>query len=101
MTEETNIVFDNTKPTKPPKPTEYDVYGYPTNNKPWNTLWDVQHQFPVYTKTNKSKSWFAAGWYNVKKGRNWQTVLAPKLILLQRYPHSGPFYTKEEVKKND
>jgi hypothetical protein len=24
-------------------------------------------------------------------------VLAPKLILIQRYPYQGPFYTKEEA----
>jgi hypothetical protein len=64
-------------------------------------VWNVAQQLPVYTKTSKSKSWFAAGWYNVKKGRQWRTMLAPKLITLQRYPYQGPFYTQEEADNND
>jgi hypothetical protein len=64
-------------------------------------MWDVGQRLPVYTKTGKSKSWFSAGWYNVRKGRNWQTVQSPKLIVLQRYPYQGPFYTQEEADNND
>jgi hypothetical protein len=73
------------------------VHGYPVAGRVYNPMWDVSQQLPVYTKTNKSKSWFAAGWFNVKKGRNWRTVLAPKLILLQRYPYQGPYYTKDNA----
>ena len=76
------------------------VHGYPVSGRVCNPIWDVQNKLPLYTKTNKSKSWLAAGWYNVKKGRKWQTVQGPKLILLQRYPYQGPFYSKEEA-KND
>jgi hypothetical protein len=71
------------------------VHGYPVAGRVHNPMWDVPKKLPVYTKTNKSKSWFAAGWYRVKKGRNWTVIQGPKLILLQRYPYSGPFYTKE------
>jgi len=82
---------------KPPKPVTNLVNGYPVAGRVCNPLWDVQKKLPLYTKTNKSKSWFAAGWYRVKKGRNWTTVQGPKLILLQRYPYEGPFYTQEEA----
>ena len=75
------------------------VDDYPTAGRVYNPIWDVQKKLPLYTKTNKSKSWFAAGWYRVKKGRRWQAVLAPKLILLQRYPYQGPFFTKEEIQQ--
>jgi hypothetical protein len=51
----------------------------------------------MYTKTRKSKSWFAAGWYSIKRGRNWKVVQDPKLITLQRYPYQGPFKTQQEV----
>ena len=61
----------------------------------------MSQKLPLYTKTNKSKSWFAAGWYRVKKGRNWSTMQGPKLILLQRYPYAGPFFTREEAEQND
>jgi hypothetical protein len=73
------------------------VHGYPTASRVHNPVWDVPHSLPLYTKTAKSRSWFAAGWYSVKKGRKWRTVQDPKLILLQRYPYHGPYYIKEEI----
>lgn len=77
------------------KPETNLVHGYPVAGRVYNPMWDVPKKLPIYTKTTKSKSWFAAGWYRVKKGRNWTVVQGPKLILLQRYPYAGPFYTKE------
>ena len=77
------------------------IYGYAVTGRVYNPMWNVVQQLPVYTKTSKSKSWFAAGWYNIKKGRKWKAVLAPKLITLQRYPYQGPFYTQEEANNND
>ena len=71
------------------------VHGYPAASRVHNPVWDVRHRLPIYTKTAKSKSWFAAGWYSVKKGRAWKTVQDPKLIVLERYPYRGPFYTKD------
>lgn len=73
------------------------VHGYPVAGRAYNPMWDVPQQLPIYTKSAKSKSWFAAGWYNVRRGRNWRTVLAPKLIVIQRYPYQGPFLTQEEA----
>jgi hypothetical protein len=77
------------------------VHGYPVAGRMYNPMWDVPQKLPIYTKTNKSKSWFAAGWYSVKKGRAWQVLQGPKLIMLQRYPYHGPYYTKEEAEQND
>ena len=82
------------------KPITNLVHGYPVAGRVHNPMWDVQKKLPIYTKTNKSKSWFAAGWYKVKKGRNWSTMQGPKLILLQRYPFQGPFYSKEEAEQH-
>jgi len=76
------------------------VHGYPVAGRVYNPMWDVPKKLPIYTKTTKSKSWFAAGWYRVKKGRNWTVVQGPKLILLQRYPYLGPFYTKETASEH-
>ena len=73
------------------------VHGYPTESRAYNGIWNVPDKLPLYTKTNKSKSWYAAGWYQVRQGRNWETVQDPKLIVLQRYPYHGPFYTKEQA----
>ena len=74
-----------------------EVHGYPTAGRAFNPMWDVPQKLPVYTKSNKSKSWHAAGWYTVKKGRHWAAMQDPKLILLQRYPYQGPYHTKEEA----
>jgi len=73
------------------------VHGYPTTGKTFNPVWDIKMQLPIFTKTSKSKSWFAAGWYVVKKGRAHSVIQDPKLIVLQRYPYHGPFYTKEQA----
>lgn len=77
------------------KSTANAVHGYTTKSKAHNPLWDVKMKLPVYTKTAKSKSWYAAGWYRVKKGRNWSMVQDPKLIVLQRYAFQGPFHKQE------
>jgi len=96
-----NIKFEPAiKPTKI-KANLHSVHGYPTSGRVFNPMWDVQQKLPIYTKTTKSKSWFAAGWYQVKKGRNWITIHDPKLIVLQRYPCQGPFYTEQESKSHE
>lgn len=91
-----NISFEKQQKAKPVRLNQDLVYGYPVSGRIHNPMWDVPQRLPVYTKTAKSKSWFAAGWYNVRKGRAWHTVLAPKLIVLQRYAYQGPFYTEQE-----
>jgi len=73
------------------------VHGYATNGRAYNAVFDVKHQVPLWTKEPRSKSWYAAGWYRVKQGRHWETVFCPKLITLQRYPYSGPFYTEDNA----
>ena len=90
-----NIEFEPAVKLSKPKTTMDQVHGYPVSGRVYNPMWDVTQQLPVYTKTAKSKSWFAAGWYRVRRGRTWSTILAPKLIMLQRYTHTGPFLTQE------
>lgn len=79
------------------KPDAHTVHGYPAAGRVHNPVWDVPHALPLYTKTKKSKSWFAAGWYTIKRGRKWKVVQDPKLIALERYAFHGPFYTKESA----
>ena len=92
---ESNIVFE--KGAAPSKPDTGRVHGFPVSGRCYNPVWDVAHRLPLYTKTRKSKSWFAAGWYSIKRGRKWKLVQDPKLIALQRYPYQGPFHSKEQV----
>ena len=76
---------------------ENQVYGYDTGQKVFNAMWDLQHRLPLFTQEENSKSWFAAGWYYVKKHRAWKMVQNPKLITLQRYSYQGPYHNKEEA----
>jgi hypothetical protein len=93
-----NIEFEPAIKKVKPKVAVDHVHGYPVSGRVYNPMWDVPQQLPVYTKTAKSKSWFTAGWYNVRKGRTWRTVQSPKLIVLQRYPYQGPFYSEQEAR---
>jgi len=92
---ESNITFEKNPPRV--KPEVGTVHGFSAAGRCYNPVWDVVHRLPLYTKTKKSKSWFAAGWYSIKRGRKWRVIQDPKLIALQRYPYQGPFHTKEEV----
>ena len=76
---------------------ENQVYGYDTGQRVFNPMWDIQQRLPLFTQEENSKSWFAAGWYYVKKHRVWKMVQNPKLITLQRYSYQGPYHTKEEA----
>lgn len=92
-----NISFEPSPKTSKPKTLVDHVHGYPVCGRVHNPMWDVSQQLPVYTKTAKSKSWFAAGWYNVRRGRHWKTVQCPKLIVLQRYPYQGPYHSQQDT----
>ena len=76
----------------------FEVHGYPCSQKPFNPLWDVQKNLPLYTKTPKSKSMFCAGYYIVKfETVNWRKAYCPKIITLQRYKYEGPMKSKTEM----
>ena len=90
-----NVTFETIP--KPEKKTSNIVHGYQAAGRVYNPVWDVPQKLPVYTKTKKSKSWYAAGWYTVKKGRYWTAEQDPKLIVLKRYPYQGPYHTKKEA----
>ena len=75
-----------------------EVNGFPTTGRPYNAIYDVKHQVPLWTREPRSKSWFAAGWYRVRTGRTWQVVQSPKLIVLQRYEYKGPFHNEAEAR---
>jgi hypothetical protein len=81
----------------PPAATGLEVNGYHTTSRPYNAIYDVRHQVPLWTREPRSKSWYAAGWYRIKQGRSWITMECPKLIVLDRYRYQGPFRTREEA----
>lgn len=92
-----NIEF--VKAEKPPKEIHdiYYVYGYPTNSKPYNEVLDVQRYLPIFSKANKSRSFYCAGYYIVKIEDEWTSSYCPKLITLNRYEYQGPFKTEERM----
>jgi hypothetical protein len=92
----TNIEFEPAEKVSRPRPNQ--VHGYSTGCRTHNGMWNVQMKLPLFTKTAKSKSWFAAGWYCVKQHRAWKVVHNPKLIVLERYSYQGPFYTEEQAR---
>jgi hypothetical protein len=93
--EAVNIQFEPAE-TATPQPANR-VYGHEVMGEVFNPLWDVKHRLPLFTREQKSKSWFAAGWYRVKQHRKWRVVQHPKLIVLERYAYQGPFQTKEQA----
>ena len=99
LSERYNIVVDKSKPQKIITESN-DVHGYPCEHKAHNILWDVKHKLPIFTKGNKSKSFFCAGYYIVKFNNGWVKAYCPKLITLNRYPYNGPYKTKEEMQEN-
>ena len=90
-----NIEFE--PPSQTSKPDRTRVHGYDTGCTVHNGVWNVKLKIPLFTKTAKSKSWFAAGWYAVKHHRSWKILHNPKLILLERYPFRGPFQSREKA----
>lgn len=91
------VGIEFTQPEKKSKPVTDSVHGFPTGCRAHNGMWDLKRKLPLFTKLSKSKSWFAAGWYQIKQHRNWKTIHNPKLILLERYPYRGPFTSKEQA----
>jgi len=93
-----NIKFEALETVTPSDPRQ--VHGYQTGCAAFNSMWNVQLKLPLFTKEEKSKSWYAAGWYNQRQHRTWKLVRNPKLISLERYKYQGPFYTKEQANDN-
>ena len=77
----------------------FNVHEYPCSQHPYNPMFDVQKQLPVYTKTPKSKSQFCAGYFIICFEKGWRKAYCPKMITLQRYTYKGPMKTKIEMQQ--
>lgn len=69
------------------------VYGFPTDCIPFNGVWNTQHRLPLFTRAADSKSWYAAGYYQITVGDTTVVKLCPKLITLLRHKYHGPFHS--------
>ena len=92
------VEFESQPRGKKSRSTNNSVYGYPTAGRPYNAVYDVRHQVPLWTREARSRSWYAAGWFRVRQGRNWIVEFCPKLIMLERYEYQGPFHSEQEAR---
>lgn len=75
------------------------VHGYPTSVYPYNTMYDVKRRLPLFTKSDKSKSLYCAGYYIINFDKGWVKSFCPKLITVERYETKGPFKTELEMRQ--
>jgi hypothetical protein len=78
--------------------TNLDVHGYPTRCIPYNSMYDIKRKLPLFTKSEKSKSVYCAGYYLIKFNVHWLKSYCPKLITIERNEYLGPFKTEFEMK---
>ena len=76
-----------------------DVHGYPTRTTPYNSMYDIQRKLPLFTKSEKSKSLYCAGYYIIHFDKGWVKSFCPKLITVERYETRGPFKTEIEMRQ--
>lgn len=97
--EKYNIKFARTSKPKVSAEPVTDVYGYPAEGEIFNGVFDVSKTLPIYTKLEKSKSFFCAGYYLIKFNNRWVKNYCPKTLTLDRNEWKGPYKTEEEMKK--
>jgi hypothetical protein len=93
---QTNIQFQTIKVYKNKK--EIPFNEYPTTKKVFNSILDIKRKVHLFTKTQKSKCFHAAGWYVLYQGDEPTITFCPKYIFIQRYEYVGPFKTEDEAK---
>lgn len=76
----------------------YTIYDYPCSSRPHEPVFNLRKKLPLFTKSNKSKSQYCAGYYIIKFRKGWTRSFCPKLITLERYPYQGPFKTDGDMK---
>ena len=96
-----NIFEKSNTPEEPiiEQTSNFTVHGYPCSQSPYNPMFDVQKQLPIYTKTPKSKSQFCAGYYIICFEKGWRKAYCPKMITLSRYKYKGPIKSKIEMQQ--
>lgn len=70
---------------------------YPTGGKVHNSILDIKRKLHLFTKTAKSKCFYAAGWFNIKQGSSFETIFCPKYIFILRYDFTGPYKSEAEA----
>lgn len=84
------IKTNNTKPNLP-------ISNFPTTSKVYNSMLDIKKKLHLYTKTPKSKCYYAAGYFAMFQNGKYEVVFCPKYIFIQRYDYYGPYKTGQEA----
>ena len=79
--------------------TKKEIYGYPTKHAPYNSVLDVKHKIPLYSKSPNSNNMYAAGFYIVQFPKGWVKGFCPKLSTLSNNNFQGPFKTVMEQRQ--
>ena len=88
-----------TSVSEPSNKKENFVHGYPTSCAPYNPMFNVQKKLALFTKSDKSKSLYCAGYFIIHFDKGWVKSFCPKLITVDRYPFKGPFKTELEMRQ--
>ncbi len=91
----TNIKFENVGRLKTKHEAPFNEY--PTTSKVYNSMLDIKRKLHLYTKTAKSKCYYAAGWFVLEQGQEKRVVFCPKYIFIQRYKFTGPYKSKSDA----
>lgn len=78
---------------------KFSVNNYPCKDQPFNEIYDAKLGLPMYTKTEKSKCFYAAGYYIIRFDFAWAQAYCPKVITLKRNEFRGPYKTQLEMKE--
>lgn len=93
------ITFEeNTKKNNASRKDFFLIYDYPCNHKPYKPVYNLRKRVALFSKSNKSKSQFCAGYFVIKFRKGWVKSFCPKFITIERYDYYGPFKTEEEMK---
>ena len=92
------IAFEPLKSNKAKAQMPYPQY--PTTPKTYNSVFDIKRKLHLYTKTRKSKCFYAAGWFAIDQNGTKQQIFCPKYIFIQRYRYTGPFKTESEAQEH-
>jgi hypothetical protein len=90
---QTSIEFEQVEKQKPVPP----LSSFPTPSKTYNNVLDLKRKLHIFTKSQKSKCYHAAGYFVLNQGEP-SVVFCPKYIFVQRYEYSGPYKTESEAK---
>jgi len=93
----TNIEFQTVKSNK--TKIQIPFADYPTTGKIFNSILDIKRKLHIYTKTQKSKCFYAAGWFILNHTGEDEIVFCPKYIFVQRYPYTGPFKSRVDAEQ--